>query len=677
MAQQVRNKISLAEQVRRCMQCKNYSSQPLWGHFYCSFHRVCTGYDRWVPEDCPDCLKQNTLLMALTPEERPSFIKQLKEMCIRTREFKLKKGIHWQYVNEVSRFMGQEISGLSTRSIDMEAGNTPASLHTQSIHASEGQHSQRSLSKVNKTLSSSEQILLSQLKESLAKNPISNHSLSRHSERTNVSIFNSFHSGQCSRRTNYSHQASNMYSSRKRSRSPSVDTVYDEQNQHDNSSGHYSGSQRSVFSRHSSDDLGDYFMDNDFPKQNVQKPQINKYLDNNKSLDRCFISDGIVYVLLDKHHLVSGGKVWLEGEFKDVKWHKSGKGFTTTGMSPPSQSPYTDNGHDAIVALGNLEQVSSDTPGANRKCFRTNFDQKSGLGQVFDSLRCNENNAMQALYRNDTKALGKAFPEIIFSAITTANFTSGWTASESEYLKFAKHTHLDTTAMASIMKLRFVPSVSTRLLDEERDNRKKVVDQLTVLKSLELAAEDPDTSPKLALGLKGISRQSLAILEDLIKNWYISKYAVRKSFLQYRSGPAATQLLTSNLWESTIFPKKIVDSLNASGTQYRDLGYMLKLVNPNDYSNRNNSKSNVKSQDRSQRREEYRSSNKSHSRQQSFQKNPWKKGEFSKDYNTKTKSSKPEFNKRESTDDKSKKGYFKKQNSAGTSGSGGNKKQRK
>ena len=92
MAQQVRNKISLAEQVRLCRQCKIYSSQPLWGHFYCSYHRVCSGYDRWVPEECTDCLKQSTLLIALNPDERPSFLKELKEMCIRTREFKLKKG---------------------------------------------------------------------------------------------------------------------------------------------------------------------------------------------------------------------------------------------------------------------------------------------------------------------------------------------------------------------------------------------------------------------------------------------------------------------------------------------------------------------------------------------------------------------------------------------------------
>ena len=83
-------------------------------------------------------------------------------------------------------------------------------------------------------------------------------------------------------------------------------------------------------------------------------------------------------------------------------------------MSPPSQSPYTDNGHDAIVALGNLEQVSSNAPGANRKCFCTNFDQNSGLGQVFNSLKCNENNAMQALYRNDTKALESLSRNCIF-----------------------------------------------------------------------------------------------------------------------------------------------------------------------------------------------------------------------------------------------------------------------
>ena len=672
MAQQVTNKISLAEQVRRCRQCKIYSSQPLWGHFYCSYHRVCSGYDRWVPEECTDCLKQSTLLTALNPNERPSFLKELKEMCIRTREFKLQKGIHWQYVNEVSSFLGEEISSFSSRSSSREASNTPATFHTQSLHASEGLDSQIALTDTNKkTLAPSEKILLNQLRESLAKNPTS---VSRHSQRTNVSIFNSFHSGHCSRRTDQSQHAPNNYSSRKRSRSPS----YDRQSQYGNYSGNYSASQRSVFSRHSPDDIGDYFMDNDFPRQKVQKPLDNNFLDN-KSLDRCFVSEGNVYVVLARHHIVSGGKVWLEGEFKDVKWHRSGKGFTTTGLLPPSQSPYTDNGHDAIVALGNLEQVSSDAPGANRKCYRTNFDQNSGLGQVFNALKCNENNAMQALYRNDTKALKEAFPEIIFSSITTANFTSGWTASETDYLKFAKHVHLDTTAMASIMKLRFVPAVATRLLDEEMDSRKKVIDQLTVLRSIELAAEDSDTSPKLALALKGIARQSLAILEGLIKNWYLAKYAVRKAFLQHRSGPSATQLLTSNLWESTIFPQRSIDNLNTSGTQYRDLGFMLKLYNPADYSHRNNSKSSNKVQERSQRKEEYKENKSNPRHQQSFQKNTWKKiYNNSKDQYTRPKSSKTEnSNKKESSDNKNKSGSYKKQNSSGTSGSDGNKKQRK
>ena len=149
-------------------------------------------------------------------------------------------------------------------------------------------------------------------------------------------------------------------------------------------------------------------------------------------------------------------------------------------------------------------------------------------------------------------------------------------------------------------------------------------------------------------------------------------------FLQHLSGPAATQLLTSNLWEFTIFPKKIVDNLNTSGAQCRDLGYMLKLSNPVDYSHRNNSKSSNKVHDRSQRKEEYRE-NKSNSRhQQSFQKNTWKKAYNSKDQNTKPKSSKTEYsNKKESTDNKNKSGFYKKQNSSGTSGSEGNKKQRK
>ena len=71
-------------------------------------------------------------------------------MCIRTREFKLKKGIHWQYVNEVSSFMGEEISSFSTRSSNMEASNTPATFHTQSLHASEGHDSQISLTETNK-----------------------------------------------------------------------------------------------------------------------------------------------------------------------------------------------------------------------------------------------------------------------------------------------------------------------------------------------------------------------------------------------------------------------------------------------------------------------------------------------------------------------------------------------
>ena len=216
-------------------------------------------------------------------------------------------------------------------------------------------------------------------------------------------------------------------------------------------------------------------------------------------------------------------------------------------------------------------------PGAKRKCFRTNFDQNAGLGQVFNLLKANESNAMQALFRNDNESLLKSFPDSAFSAVSTANFTSGWTASESEYLEWAKFVSLDVTETANLMRLRMVPSVRKPLLEEEKETRKKLVDMITVLKSLELTFEDPETPPRISLALKGIARQSLSVLKELIKNWFVSKFAVRKSFLNYKSNNCAAQLLTSNMWESTIFPKKAIDDLMVNGSNFKDLSTLLKL----------------------------------------------------------------------------------------------------
>ena len=85
--------------------------------------------------------------------------------------------------------MGEEISSFSSRSSNREASNTPVTFHTQSLHASEGLDSQISLTETNKkTLSSSEQILLNQLRESLAKNPTNtNTNTKKHSAHLTIS----------------------------------------------------------------------------------------------------------------------------------------------------------------------------------------------------------------------------------------------------------------------------------------------------------------------------------------------------------------------------------------------------------------------------------------------------------------------------------------------------------
>ena len=341
----------------------------------------------------------------------------------------------------------------------------------------------------------------------------------------------------------------------------------------------YSGSQRSDFSRKSAKDCDSFFSEIEkqplVPIGNIEKP-----------VDRCFISEGNVYIHLDQHHIVNGGKVWLENEFKQVKWHKNGKGFTLIEESSKGISPYTDKGHEAIVGLGTFQQAACDVPGAKRKCFRTNFDQNAGLGQVFNLLKSNESNAMQALFRNDNESLLKSFPDSAFSAVSTANFTSGWTASESEYLDWAKFVNLDVTETANLMRLRVVPSVRKLFLEEEKETRKKLVDMITVLKSLELTFEDPETPPRISLALKGIARQSLSVLKELIKNWFVSKFAVRTSFLNFKSNNCAAQLLTSNMWESTIFPKKAIDDLMVNGSNFKDLSTLLKLDTYDSYRQR-------------------------------------------------------------------------------------------
>ena len=99
-----RKKYSWSEKVKKCSSCNNYASQPIWGHVNCSLHRLCSGIDRFEPNNCSDCGKQCELFNTLAPEERSPFLKELKELCIKTRLHKLRKNIYWQYANEVSAF---------------------------------------------------------------------------------------------------------------------------------------------------------------------------------------------------------------------------------------------------------------------------------------------------------------------------------------------------------------------------------------------------------------------------------------------------------------------------------------------------------------------------------------------------------------------------------------------
>ena len=242
-----------------------------------------------------------------------------------------------------------------------------------------------------------------------------------------------------------------------------------------------------------------------------------------------------------------------------VKWYPKNdkKAFCPVTITDSSSSPYMTKrlANESLADTLNLIPWSGENPGLKRKGFSIPFNPIAGLGQTFDMLDRIEENLTHALIADDKKSAMKAFPELAFEAPAIAIF-SGWP--KGDYFPWANGDLLDIKQAARALNVSVV-SVTTDMLNEERDTRALLVNNLSGLRALELFSDKFKKDMSKQSATLAIARLFMINLKPLIVNWMYAKMIVRKAILHNQNGATARVLLKGNLWDPLIFPKDALE----------------------------------------------------------------------------------------------------------------------
>ena len=305
---------------------------------------------------------------------------------------------------------------------------------------------------------------------------------------------------------------------------------------------------------------------------------------NNGSPKGCFQESGEIYLYFDDsiHSKVNPNQIQWGNNLINVKWHpKFTSAFCQIKNATPLHSPYVcpQTGHQTFLTYFGLQTCPEVSPGQKRRCFATNYDPDSGLGKTLDFLKSKEDTINQALFLGDQEAANKAMSGPAFSTVSMANFTSGWAFTKSEYLEWARHTHLDLEQVTNALELDSTAKVPKELLDEEANAKTELVNYMSGLRLLELLDEKFHSNPSTSSVVRAITRHFLPNLKSFTLKWMSAKMEVRKSVLENRTNTSARQLLKSSLWHPNVFPNEPLDRLKDKGPQ-NCIKSMLDLTTP-------------------------------------------------------------------------------------------------
>ena len=376
------------------------------------------------------------------------------------------------------------------------------------------------------------------------------------------------------------------HSSDKRSRSRQRDIVSsnEEEGERSEHSPHPSDDDRSEDENSSENYESERFSSYSYDNENPRK---RKRYSVDTETPNCFPCKGETYIEFNKkfHRYLTPTTVLWRGDIINVKWLSSQycegdirSAFCQIKSTSPSGTLYMDHNaaHETLIDSLNLEHWTGDSPGLKRKGFPVEFNTSSGLGQTMKFLNTKVPEVIQAILSDtDEATIQKLIPESTFSAPSMAIFSKNWPNTE-DYLAWAKGEILSLTQAAQSLDIDAVNKVTNKMLEEERDTRALLVNNITGLQSLELFGDNLKDKVKLATA-QAIAKLFLPNIKFLLISWISAKLRIRQKILHDQDNTAARILLKSNVWDPVIFPKEAIDQ--AMKKDKNDLRHLLNLSN--------------------------------------------------------------------------------------------------
>ena len=306
----------------------------------------------------------------------------------------------------------------------------------------------------------------------------------------------------------------------------------------------------------------------------------------------CFPLKGDTYVMFDKkvHKVIDATKIRWGTEVITVKWldNSNKKAFCQIKSVHSPITPYMDQtaAHENIANAFDLDTWTGENMCLGRKGFNTELEPHTGLAKVIEFLKSKEGDLIQAILSEASEAtIAKTIKvergEDPFSAPSIAIFTKGWSKAE-DYSVWAKGDVLNLDKVAQDLEMDAVTKIPRDVLDEERDARALLVNNFTGLRTLELLGQKLKNEADLAT-TQAIARLFLPNIKPAFIRWVTAKIKLRSLILQKQKHSAAHVLLTSNVWEPSVFPKEAIERATKRGDR-NDIKNVLNLSNRGDLS---------------------------------------------------------------------------------------------
>ena len=320
--------------------------------------------------------------------------------------------------------------------------------------------------------------------------------------------------------------------------------------------------------------------------------------------DSYFIEHGYTWLWITRDTDMQGSKVRTAEGMIPYILHDRKRAYRTVARQHETETPYMgpQQALDAMVSYLSTQRDSGDKIGPNNRSFRWHLEESSDLSSILRVLVKHSPTAVDAIFRNDTKALETTLPSSAFDAVSVVNFTSGWNFTKNkDFSKFANSDILNMRTVSRRLEVTDTIIVPQNLLKEEKTTRTRLVEYISGIGMFDCIIGKIDSTSPLHEALKAATRHSVSFLKDYTEAWYKAKFAVRRAALQYTAKPISMKLLCSNMWEASLFGSDAVtDFINRDVRQEGTMNRLgLKPYNKNGRTNSTHKPTRKRSRSRS------------------------------------------------------------------------------